>query len=146
MFDRAVTLQPLRFQPVQIKDCTRINYSAAVTRAVTYVDEEDSDEEKIGLNPYSLSSTDLANNRELYVRSRKSWRSIFNTAKVAMRSCLSRGPEHRPSKFVGVPTIGAKRVSQLATPLHRTWYKERGGWRWVERDVCEVLTELRKLQ
>ena len=112
---------------------------------MTYVDE-DSDDETIGLKPYSVSSIDLTNGREFYVSGRRRWRSLLNTAKVAMKSCLSRSPKPQCTKSGHTTAVEAKRVSQLATPLHRAWYKERGGWRWVERDVGEVLSELRKLQ
>jgi hypothetical protein len=144
-FGRTVTLQPLRLQPDPIKGLAGINCSATATRVVTYVDE-DSDDESIGLKPYSVSSIDLTNGREYYMSKRKRWRSLFNTARVAMRSCLPRSPKLQRTKSGRTPAIDAKRVSQLATPLHRAWYKERGGWRWVERDVGDVLTELRKLQ
>lgn len=146
MLHHAVTLQPHRLQPAPIKGRTRTNYLATATRVVTYVDEEDSDEETTGRNPCSVSSIDLTNGREFCASSRKSWRSLLNTAKVAMKSCVSRCQKPQSVKSGGTPATDAKRVPQLATPLHRTWYKERGGLRWVQRDVGEVLTELRKLQ
>lgn len=62
-----------------------------------------------------------------------------------MKSHLFR-TKARSAKFDDAPPVDAKRVSQMAPPLNQTWYKERDGWRWVERDVGEVLAELRKLR
>lgn len=139
-------MQPLRSRRAPIRDRIEINSPAIPAKAVGHiVCEEDSGDETMDLNPYSVSSIDLTNGYEFRTSERKSWKSLLNAAKVVMKSCLSRSEKPRPTRPSDTQNTGAQRVSELAVPLHRTWYKERGGWRWVERDTGEVLTELRKL-
>jgi hypothetical protein len=127
--------------------CIGIGNPAAAAKVSAHViGEEDSDSDKIGLSAYSVSSIDLTDGREFCVGRRGSLKSIITTAKVAMRSYLSRSSKPRSTTSSDAPVTDARRVSRFSTPLHRAWYKERGGWRWVERDVGEVMTELRKLQ
>jgi hypothetical protein len=109
------------------------------------VGDSENDDEAMGLNPCTVSSLDLTDSSEFHVNGRRNWRSLLNKAKVAIKSFLC-CPKSRSIKPGDAPVADAKRASQLALPLHRAWYKERDGWRWVERDVDEVLAELRKLQ
>ncbi|KAF9653224.1 hypothetical protein BDM02DRAFT_3183167 [Thelephora ganbajun] len=144
---RVITSQPPRPRPIQIiMDRIEINYPVTPIRDVTnVVGDDDSDDETIGLNPHTVSSVDLTSGRESRASTRKNWKPFPSIAKVAMKSHLFR-PKARPTKSSDAPVADAKRISQLASPLDHTWYKERDGWRWVERDAGEVLAELRKLR
>ena len=107
--------------------------------------DSDSDDEIEGLNPRTVGSIDLTDGRESRFSNRRYWKPFPNIVKVAMKSHLFRS-KTQSAKSSDAPVADAERVSQLATPLIQTWYKERDGWRWVERDVDEVLAELRKLR
>lgn len=101
-----------------------------------------SDDKTVGLNPRITSSTDLSNGHESRASDKKPWKPFPNISKAVMKSHLFR----RKPRSTKSPVADAERVSQMASPLNQTWYKERDGWRWVERDVDEVLAELRKLR
>lgn len=96
-------------------------------------------------NPRTPSTVDSTNDHESRTADGKNWRPFQNLTRVAMKTPLFR-PKTRPPKSRDAPGPDAKRVSQMPSPLNQTWYKERDGWRWVERDVDEVLAELRKLR
>lgn len=96
-------------------------------------------------NPRTTSSVSLINGRESRAWDGKSWRPFPKISRIAMKTHLFR-QKVRPTKSGDVPVADAKRLSQMSSPLNQTWYKERGGWRWVERDVNDVLAELRKLR
>jgi len=107
--------------------------------------DSDSDYETEGRDSCTFSSTDLNIDRESHASEKKQWKAFPNIAKVAIKTNLFR-PKTQPTKPCDAPAADAKRVSQMASPMNQTWYKERDGWRWVERDVDEVLAELRKLR
>jgi hypothetical protein len=73
------------------------------------------------------------------------WKSLPRIAKVAVKPTAFQS-KIRSTKVRDVPTAIARRVSHLSSPLDQTWYKERDGWRWVERDVDEVVAKLRRLR
>lgn len=109
------------------------------------ISDSDSDDEIEGLNPHTVSSTDLTDGHESRASKRRVWTSFPNIAKVAIKSHLF-CPKTRSTNSGDAPAANAKRISQMASPLDQTWYKEQDGWRWVERDVDEVLAELRRLR
>jgi hypothetical protein len=144
--DRYVTLQLSRSRLAPVKDRIRVNPSVTSAKVATRLSGgEDGNGERMDPSPYSASSIDLTSSSE-FCENGRSWKSLLNATRVAMTSCLSLSPKLRSRESGAVRVTGSMRVSQLATPLHRTWYKERGGWRWVEKDAGEVLDELRKLQ
>lgn len=97
-------------------------------------------EEIVGLNPRLVSSITSDSGHESRATNRRNGKPFPAISKAAMKSHLFR------LKPPSTQSRDAKRVSQLASPLDQTWYKERDGWRWVERDVDGVLAELRKLR
>ena len=99
-----------------------------------------SDDEVEGLSPCTIGSNGPADDRESRASNGRSWRPFPKIAKVSMKPHLFR-PRTR-----NVQIVGAKRASKISSPLNQTWYKERDGWRWVERDLGDVLAELRKLR
>lgn len=88
---------------------------------------------------------DPSEDHRSYGSNKVNWKSLPRIAKVAMKSTAFR-PKIRSTKAHDAPIAIARRVSQISSPLDQTWYKERDGWRWVERDVNEVLAELRRLR
>jgi len=104
------------------------------------ISEFGSDDEVEDLTPRTIGSDSLDNDRESRTSNGGNWRPFPKIAKVALKTHLF-SPRTRD-----VPISGAKRASKIVSPLNRTWYKERDGWRWVERDLGDVLAELRKLR
>ena len=93
-----------------------------------------------GLNWRTVGSSDLEPDRESRASNARNWKPFPKIAKVAVKSHIFR-PRTRDG-----PVAGAKRASKIISPLNQTWYKEQDGWRWVERDLDDVLAELRKLR
>jgi len=134
--------QPLQPRPSQaLADCIgTANPATSVSVAADDISAFGSDDETEGTNPCTGGSGDMVNDRESRVSNERNWKPFPKIAKVAMKTQLFR-PRTRD-----VPAAGAKRVSRMISPLNQTWYKERDGWRWVERDLGDVLAELRKLR
>jgi hypothetical protein len=145
--DSVLTPQPPRSQPPPTLTDQIENYSLPAIRAVADATSDTASDDKIvGLGPRIVSSIDLSNGHKSHA-SNRSWKPFSTISKVAMKSHLLHR-KTRSAKLCGAPVADAKRVSvsQIASPLDQTWYKEQNGWRWVERDIGEVLAELRKLR
>jgi hypothetical protein len=103
--------------------------------------ESDSDGEVDGLKLRNVSSINSINNCEPRVRSGKDWKPFANVANCAMKP-----PPFRPRTLVmpqplmrnGTPIKDALAVEPK--PAQTTGRR----WRWVERDIGDVLAELRK--
>ena len=106
--------------------------------------DSDGDCEIESLDPPTIP-IDSPEDHRSYGSSKVNWKSLPKITKVAMKSTAFRR-KIRPTKALDAPIAIVRRVSQISSPLDQTWYKERDGWRWVERDADEVLAELRQLR
>lgn len=133
----AVNPQPPRSRPTPIlTDRIGTHFPVAATRVVAgYISDSDDDDK----------FADATSDRESRTSNERSRKPFQNIVKLAKKTRLFR-LRTRPTKSGDAPVADAKRISQMASPLNQTWYKELDGWRWVERDVGEVLAELRKLR
>ena len=134
--------QPPRSRPApMLVDCIgTVRPVTSITIATEGISEFGSDDEVECLTPRTVGSDDLDDGRESRASGGRNWGPFPKIAKVALKTHLLR------SRARDIPIIGAKRASKIVSPLNQTWYKERDGWRWVERDLSDVLAELRKLR
>ena len=117
----------------------------AIRASINVISDYDGDGGAEGLNPHAVSPIDFSDGRESRASSTKSRKPFPSIVKVSMKSHLLR-PKAKPTKSSGAPVTGARRVSQIPSPLDQAWYKEQDGWIWAESDISGVLAELRKLR
>ena len=120
-------------------------YPAAGIEAAIHVSNDSDEDRETGSLDRPITPIDLSEDEKFYRSTKMNWKSLPRIVKVAMKPSTFR-PESRSTKARDVPIAIAGRVSQVSSPSDQAWYKERAGWRWVERDIGEVVAELRRLR
>lgn len=136
---------PRELPPSKFKSHVGKYPATGIEAAILVSDDSDGDREMEGLDR-PITPVDPSEDDRSYRSIKVNWKSLPRIVKVAMKPSTFRSEIRSTKARSEVPIAIARRVSQISSPLDQTWYKERHGWRWVERDVDEVVAELRRLR